>query len=138
MDSLTIKSSVKIGVITVGVILIFESSNLFLVYKYFRFDYYLAAVASIFLVAGFLLSKLQFQKISRITVSKLPGLTNKELDILELIIEGKTNKEIAAQNFVEMSTIKTHINNLYAKLEVNNRREVINKYKNMLAKDPNY
>ncbi len=129
MTSLSIKNSVKIGVVTATVILVFEISNLLLIYKYFRFDYYLTAVALIFLVAGFLLSKLQLQKISQITVSKLSGLTNKELDILELIIDGKTNKEIAAQNFVEVSTIKTHINNLYAKLGVNNRREVVNKYK---------
>ena len=42
--------------------------------------------------------------------------------------EGKSNKDIAAENFVELSTVKTHINNIYAKLGVNSRREAIKVY----------
>jgi len=48
-----------------------------------------------------------------------------------LINEGKSNKEIAALHFVEVSTVKTHINNLYNKLGVSNRKvaaEVYHKY----------
>jgi len=52
----------------------------------------------------------------------LDKLTAKELQILEMIHQGKTNKEIAAANFVELTTIKTHVNNLYSKLEVNDRK----------------
>ena len=50
-------------------------------------------------------------------------LTQKEKQILQLIGEGKSNKEIAAELFVELSTVKTHINKLYSKIGASNRRE---------------
>ncbi|MEL6926400.1 MAG: helix-turn-helix transcriptional regulator, partial [Bacteroidota bacterium] len=50
-------------------------------------------------------------------------LTQKEQQILQLIGEGKSNKEIAAQLFVELSTVKTHINKIYSKIGVSNRKE---------------
>ena len=45
------------------------------------------------------------------------------------MLENKTNKEIASALFVSVSTIKTHINNLYKKLEVTSREEVAVKVK---------
>jgi len=52
-----------------------------------------------------------------------PSFTNQEEKILSLIIDGKTNKEIAADLFIELSTVKTHINKLYSKLGVKTRKE---------------
>ena len=54
-------------------------------------------------------------------------LTLKEREILGLIKEGKSNKEIANQLFIGVSTVKTHINKIYAKLEVSSRKEVVSK-----------
>ncbi len=51
-------------------------------------------------------------------------LTNQEQKILNLILQDKTNKEIATEMFVSLSTVKTHINNLYKKLNVSSREEV--------------
>ena len=51
-------------------------------------------------------------------------LTPQEQKIVEHILEEKSNKEIAASLFVSHSTVKTHINNLYKKLEVSSREEV--------------
>ena len=53
-------------------------------------------------------------------------LTQKENEILQLISEGKSNKEIAASLFVELSTVKTHINKIYSKIGVTNRKEAQN------------
>lgn len=50
-------------------------------------------------------------------------LTQKESEILQLIGQGKSNKEIASELYVELSTVKTHINKIYTKLNVKNRRE---------------
>ena len=50
-------------------------------------------------------------------------LTQKEKEILRLIGEGKSNKEIASALFVELSTVKTHINKIYSKIGVSNRKE---------------
>ena len=46
------------------------------------------------------------------------------------MLENKTNKEIASALFVSVSTIKTHINNLYKKLEVTSREEMVLRFKN--------
>jgi len=55
-------------------------------------------------------------------------LTQKEKEILQLLSVGKTNKEIALALFVELSTVKTHINSIYKQLEVSNRKEAIEFY----------
>jgi len=121
----------KISLITGGVILLFEAANLLLLYKYFKFDYYLSAVAVVFLVAGYAISHNKYrQKTPPSEIDPFTALTIKEQQILRQIIEGKSNKEIAAINFVEGSTIKTHINNIYAKLGLKNRKEAIHIYKN--------
>lgn len=51
--------------------------------------------------------------------------TPQEIKILELISLGKSNKEIANDLFIELSTVKTHINKLYSKLGIKNRQEAI-------------
>ncbi len=137
----SIKIVIKIALITAGIIILFQAAGLFFIYKYFTFDYYLTGVAAFFLVAGYLLSKFNYKNkpADNSEPDSLTELTNKEIYILQLIIEGKSNKEIAAINYVEVSTIKTHINNIYAKLGLNNRKEAINRYKTQFitAKETN-
>ena len=53
--------------------------------------------------------------------------TAREIEILELVAKGKTNKEIADETFVSINTVKFHIKNIYEKLEVKSRKEVKNK-----------
>lgn len=68
-----------------------------------------------------------------ITIQKTPvdfKLTTQEVKIAELMIDDKTNKEIASELFISLNTVKTHIRNLYAKLEVSNRSEFVEKFKN--------
>lgn len=48
-------------------------------------------------------------------------LTPREVDILRLIAAGLTNKEIARQCFISVSTVKRHTANVYLKLDVSNR-----------------
>jgi DNA-binding CsgD family transcriptional regulator len=57
-------------------------------------------------------------------IKSLDRLTQQEKKILDLIRQDKTNKEIASEIFVSVSTVKTHINNLYKKLNVSSREEV--------------
>jgi DNA-binding CsgD family transcriptional regulator len=54
-----------------------------------------------------------------------PTLTNKENEILELLQQGKTNKEIASEFFISVSTVKTHINNIFKKMNISNRNELL-------------
>jgi DNA-binding NarL/FixJ family response regulator len=53
------------------------------------------------------------------------GLTEREGAVLRLIAAGRTNAEIAAELFVAEATVKTHINNLFAKTHVRNRAEAV-------------
>jgi DNA-binding NarL/FixJ family response regulator len=55
---------------------------------------------------------------------RLPdGLTQREAEVLGLIARGRTNAEIAATLFVAETTVKTHINNAFAKIGARNRTE---------------
>lgn len=54
-------------------------------------------------------------------------LSPREIEVLNLINKGLTNKEICEKLFISMATVKTHINNIYKTLEVKNRREAIEK-----------
>ena len=60
-------------------------------------------------------------------------LTNRELDILELVAQRLQNKQIAARLFVTPETVKTHLKHLYEKLDVHNRREAVAKGAQILA-----
>jgi LuxR family transcriptional regulator, maltose regulon positive regulatory protein len=52
-------------------------------------------------------------------------LTKRELQILNLLDKGLTNKEIARELVVTSGTVKVHTKNVYRKLSVNNRRTAV-------------
>ena len=55
------------------------------------------------------------------------GLTRRELEMLDFLSSGKTNKEIARDLGLSPNTIKTHLANLYVKLGVKNRTQAVSK-----------
>ena len=52
-----------------------------------------------------------------------PDLTGRELEVLKLIVSGKSNKEIGRDLFISEATVKTHINSLLSKLGVSDRTQ---------------
>ena len=52
---------------------------------------------------------------------RLPILSTRELEVLNILAIGKSTKEIAKQLYLSEPTIKTHLASIYRKLEVNNR-----------------
>ncbi|MCK4561119.1 MAG: LuxR family transcriptional regulator, partial [Calditrichia bacterium] len=58
-------------------------------------------------------------------------LSERELEVLRLIADGLSNKKIMEELFLSLSTVKTHIRNIYSKLNVHSRTEVIVKAKEM-------
>ncbi|MEA1959849.1 MAG: helix-turn-helix transcriptional regulator [Bacillota bacterium] len=54
-------------------------------------------------------------------------LTIREIDVLRLVEQGMQNREIAAVLFVSVNTVKRHLDNIYCKLGVNSRTELIAK-----------
>jgi DNA-binding NarL/FixJ family response regulator len=53
------------------------------------------------------------------------GLTAREVEVLALIAEGLTNQEIARELHVSTATVKTHINNLFAKTGIKDRAQAV-------------
>lgn len=62
-------------------------------------------------------------------------LSEREMDILKLVYEGVSNNQIAAQLFISINTLKTHLKNIYLKLDVNNRYSVIVKVREILRRN---
>ncbi|GAB17089.1 putative two-component response regulator [Gordonia effusa NBRC 100432] len=56
---------------------------------------------------------------------RFPQLTGREAEVATLVGDGLSNAEIAAKLFVGVSTVKTHINSLFAKLGVRDRAQAI-------------
>jgi DNA-binding NarL/FixJ family response regulator len=54
-----------------------------------------------------------------------PALTKRQMDIVHLVVAGKSNKEIAATLSVEEGTVKVHLNHIFEKLGVTSRTAAI-------------
>jgi two-component system, NarL family, response regulator len=52
-------------------------------------------------------------------------LTTREIEVLQLMAEGKSNKEIGAALFISEGTVKTHVNSIHEKLSVSDRTEAV-------------
>ncbi len=59
------------------------------------------------------------------------GISERELQVLQLMAQGLSNQEIANQLFVSLHTVKTHSSNLYSKLNVKRRTQAIQKARAM-------
>jgi LuxR family transcriptional regulator, maltose regulon positive regulatory protein len=54
-------------------------------------------------------------------------LSERELEVLALLAAGKSNRQIASELFVALSTVKTHIKNIYGKLDARNRMQAVSR-----------
>ena len=72
--------------------------------------------------AAFELDKTNLQKL---------GISRREYEVLELLAAGLSNQEIADKLFISMSTVKTHVSNVLAKLDASRRTEAIARAKKL-------
>ena len=63
--------------------------------------------------------------LSSLNQKTLNQITSKEFEVLELIFKGMTNKQISKELCVSLNTTKTHVKNLYQKLDAHSRTELI-------------
>jgi two-component system, NarL family, response regulator LiaR len=106
------------------------------------FEIYGALVAATFAILGIWLGLKLTAKQERIVVKEIPvpaggpflpdekklddlGITPRELEILELIAHGMSNREIAEKLFVSENTVKTHSSRVFGKLGAKRRTQAV-------------
>jgi ATP/maltotriose-dependent transcriptional regulator MalT len=55
------------------------------------------------------------------------GITDREQEIILKVVEGKSNATIASELFISLATVKTHLHNIYTKLGVESRFDLLAK-----------
>ncbi|MDR6967812.1 DNA-binding CsgD family transcriptional regulator [Flavobacterium arsenatis] len=111
------------------------------------FELYVGAIAVLFTVLGiWLAKKLTSPKVEmRIVERFIDGsafimnrreaanrkISKRELEVLQLMAQGMSNKEIAESLFVSLNTIKTHSSNLFEKLEAKRRTQAVENAKKL-------
>ncbi len=65
------------------------------------------------------------------TELKKLNLSSREYEVLQLLAKGYSNTDIAESLFLSLSTIKTHVSNLYLKMDVKSRTQAIDKAKRL-------
>ncbi len=101
-----------------------------------RIEWALAITALVFLFIGIALRKkradtektAQTQSIDAAKIEQL-GISKREYEVLLKLSKGLSNKEIAEALFVSESTVKTHVSNLYVKLDAKRRTQALQKAK---------
>jgi DNA-binding NarL/FixJ family response regulator len=123
----------------IALLVLFQLSKYSVMSGDLNIEFMIAGIALIFFLIGIYLNKKSLQKkitlnssgkIDDKKISEL-GISNREYEILIKISEGLSNKEIAEKLFVSESTVKTHISNLYVKLDVKRRTQAIQRAKEM-------
>lgn len=108
-----------------------------------QYEIYVGAIALLFTAMGiWLAKKITHPKVETIIIEKevfvneIPFLINhevinrlkiskRELEVLSLMASGKSNREIATELYVSLSTVKSHVANLFEKLDVKRRTQAV-------------
>ncbi|MEO6253999.1 MAG: response regulator transcription factor [Ferruginibacter sp.] len=80
--------------------------------------------------------KIKFPELDmqQINQNLLTKLSDREFEVLQLIYNGITNRQIAEQIFVSVNTIKKHINNAYLKIDATTRTNAITRLRELMLK----
>ncbi len=77
------------------------------------------------------LPKLSYEKLNNHLIS---SLSEREFELSQLVYDGNTNTQIAKKLFISINTVKTHLKNIYLKLDANTRIDVINRIRELMLK----
>lgn len=101
-------------------------------------EFYITVLAILFLGLGMWLGKKLTtpKKSSPIFIKNTKALeylaiSDRELEVLELVARGLSNQQIADTLYVSVNTVKTHLSRVYEKLEVKRRTQAVEKAKSL-------
>ena len=77
------------------------------------------------MIVHFYISIFQHLKSSLKQVRSIYHLTEREIEIISIVVKGKSNQEIANCLFIEESTVKSHLKSIFKKIQVKSRTELI-------------
>ncbi|GGC16369.1 DNA-binding response regulator [Parapedobacter defluvii] len=66
--------------------------------------------------------------LDKVEPNEIDRLTTREIEIISMLQHGASYKTVAKRLFISVDTVKFHIRNIYSKLQISSRTELINKY----------
>jgi len=133
-----LKTVLRFGLIAIALLVLFQLSNAALIVPDIPADTVIGIAAVILVAVGIYLGG-NFKKerivevgptleVDEQRIGEL-GISQRELEVLQHISRGMSNQEIAEKLFVSESTIKTHVSNLFVKLDVKRRTQAVTRAK---------
>ena len=137
-----VKTVFRFGLIAIALLILFQLSNASLFIPSISADTMIGIGAVILIALGIYLGN-NFKKDKVVEVEvEVPakvaidheriqnlGISQRELEVLTLISDGLSNQEIGERLFISESTIKTHVSNLFVKLDVKRRTQAVTRAK---------
>lgn len=134
------KTVFRFGLIIIALLVLFQLSNASLFIPSVPADVVIGITAVILITLGIYLGgNIKKEKVIEVEVTpevttdldkiKELGISERELEVLNLISEGLSNHEIGECLFISESTIKTHVSSLFVKLDVKRRTQAVTRAK---------
>ena len=117
-----------------GIYVLLELTQYAFFYKISFSSFHLMILQNTVIINVFIIIFLTLKYYSNMTVyfkkafsniSKLHALSDRETEIVSLVFNGKSNKEIAELLYIEVSTVKSHLGSIYRKFNVANRIQMV-------------
>lgn len=133
-----LKTVFRFGLIIIALLILFQLSNASLFIPSIPADLVIGVTAVILIALGIYLGgNMKKDKVIEVAapvsidngkIASL-GISQRELEVLQLISEGLSNQEIGERLFISESTIKTHVSSLFVKLDVKRRTQAVTRAK---------
>lgn len=135
-----IKTVLRFGLIAIALLILFQLSKASLFIPELPIDTVIAVAAVILVALGIYLGgnfkkdtviEVEVQRSEEVDEARIVelGISQRELEVLQLISQGLSNQEIGERLFISESTIKTHVSNLFVKLDVKRRTQAVTRAK---------
>ncbi len=135
-----LKTVLRFGLIILALLILFQLSNASLFLPAISADFIIGLGAVILIALGIYLGGnikkdtiIEVEGPIEINATKIEelGLSEREMEVLQLISKGYSNVEIGEKLFISESTIKTHVSNLFVKLDVKRRTQAVTRAKEL-------